>query len=705
MPDRQLETQYYPPEFLIPSSLGTVLCVAPHPDDEVYGPGGLLALLVKAGNRVDVLILSQGERARGDASASMGEVRVQESRRAAEQLGLAEPRFLDWPDRGMRYGEPLIAAITDAIDHCTAETLLLPALSEPHPDHQAVALAGQEAARRHPTLRTVLFYEVGAPMHPNALVDITSVAERKWRSGDAFKSQAAIQPYDSLVRALAALRAFGRGPDCQAAEAYFRVDTAQLREQGAGAAMPSWPMVRVHQGLANAPVQLPLVSVLVRSMDRPELADAVACVAAQTYPNLELVVVNASGRPHSPIQCPSHRMSCKLVEPEPGHGRPCDRARAANLALQSASGEYAIFLDDDDLLDPIHIDRLVDACRKSPAAVAAYSGVVVRGDDGQVVRNYDLPWSPHRLKGLNFLPIHAVLFRLDRVRAAAVDFDETLPVLEDWQFWLDVSSLGGFVHCEGVSAVYRQGRGQSEIGNPESANYWATWHRTLLERNVARMPSSEIVDALAWHALTLDRVETRDQTLAQQLIDVEGELQASQSELQASQSELQASQSDLQTSQSELQAMRATLQSRDEQLNAAENALEARGAHLEATQSELLARNEQLQAMQSELRARNDQVEATQSELLARSQQLLATQSELQARIEQLQLSQSSLQEKNAALRASQEATHARSLELRANQVELQLSRAELAMIKNSRSWRLTSWLRAVNARRRSSRK
>ena len=512
MLDRQTETLYYPQQPLPLTDYRRVLCVAPHPDDEVFGAGGLLALLADRACTVEVLILTRGEQASGDPSDAMADVRMQESRRAAAWLGLGEPVFLDWPDRGVHYSEPLIARLTAELDAQRPQLLLLPALSEPHPDHQALALAGLAAAQRSPEPPSLLFYEVGAPMHPNVRVDISAVAERKWFAAREFRSQEALQPYESNARALASLRAFGMGHGCTAAEAFFLVDPAELREQGAAAALPWWPLMRSRQSVANSPTQLPLVSVLVRSMDRPQLSDAIASIAAQTYPNLEVVVLNASGRPHGPVPQLPHRMPVRLIQPvldDSGQSQACDRSRAANLAMQAAQGPYALFLDDDDLIWPGHIEKLVAALDARPSAAAAYSGVRVEGSNGEFLRDYDLPWSVHRLQAINFLPIHAVLFRLDRARAADLRFDESLPVMEDWQFWRELAATGDFVHCPGVSALYRQMHGQSGIGDPAHPNYWQRWHQLLLERSVAQAPPAELARCMAWHALELDQLHAR----------------------------------------------------------------------------------------------------------------------------------------------------------------------------------------------------
>lgn len=523
----QTEAAYYPAEPLQPGRIQSVLCIAPHPDDEILGCGGLLAQLAASLCRVEVLILSGGENATGTQSPELAERRRQESLRAARVLGLPEPAFLQLPDRGMQYAEPLIETIKSALERSAPQYLLLPSLSEPHPDHQAVALAGLAAAQRSRFPQTVLFYEVGAPLHPNSILDISKTADLKWQALDEFTSQEAIQPYKVHSQALGVLRAFGRGAGCTHAEAFFQVDAASLRASGASVALPFWPAVRVRQHLVNSPQQLPLVSVLIRSMDRSQLSEAIACVAMQTYPHIELVVVNASGRPHSPVQYPRHRLAFQLVEPgEPGPpgaaaGQPGDcvslpasgRPQAANLALRAARGELALFLDDDDLLEPNHIERLVDALAANPQAMAAYAGVRVDGQAGPGLRIYDLPWSPHRLKGINFLPIHAVVFRLDCVRQSAQSFDESLPVLEDWDFWRKLAQAGEFVHCPGVSAVYRQNHGASKIGDSEHENHWLRWHLLLTERYLQGNSPAENAKTMAWHAIELDKQQAHTERL------------------------------------------------------------------------------------------------------------------------------------------------------------------------------------------------
>lgn len=498
-----------------------MLCLAPHPDDEVLGGGGLLLLAQRQGLRVRSVIVTAGEQGL-DETGTHGNPRLDESLAAAASLGLPAPDCWRLPDRQLRHSAPLIERIAALLREARPRWLLLPALTEPHPDHQVLALAGLSAAQALAQSGEggdmgLLFYEVGAPTQVNTLVDITEVAEAKWQALRAFGSQEERHGYLSHAQSLAALRAFGAGDEVRAAEAFWQVDAQALRQPGIIAALSSWPLQRNRIGLASEPAQQPLVSVIIRSMNRPSLPEAVASVAQQTYPRLQVCIINASGMPHPAPPYPADRLDLDVIDPPASAAGPTrlGRSAAANLGLQSAQGDMVLFLDDDDLLAPDHIARLADALQADAQAVAAYTGVRVEGPGGQWLRDYDLPWQPQRLRGINHLPIHAVLFRASAHRQAR--FDEELPVLEDWDFWCQLSHLGRFVHVPGISATYRQGLGTSHLGDPDHANHWARWHQRILQQHASRWGIDSQSDALAWHALALDRAEQEGQRLHNEL--------------------------------------------------------------------------------------------------------------------------------------------------------------------------------------------
>lgn len=543
-----------------------MLCLAPHPDDEVLGCGGLLVLAQRQGLQVHSIIVTAGQQGVAP-DGGVADDRLAESQAAARILGLPEPECWHLSDRQLRHAQPLIERIVDTLQAFQPHWLLLPALTEPHPDHQALALAGMAAARRVGAPIDLLFYEVGAPTQPNTVVDISRVADLKWRALDAFVSQEKRHPYRSHAQSLAALRAFGADPEVRAAEAFWHLPFQALDAPDALASMAFWPLQRQAVGLAADAEQLPLVSVIIRSMNRPSLAHAIASVTEQTYPHIEVVVVNASGAPHPVPAHPPRRLALRVVDPVV-QGAPASksgaaklphlgRSAAANCGLEASRGRYALFLDDDDLLGPTHVQTLVDALQPRGLAVAAYTGVRVEGPGGQWIRDYDSPWQPRRLQGINHLPIHAVLFRLQAVRAGGACFDPNLPVLEDWDFWCQLSHLGDFVHVPGIAATYRQGLGDSHLGDPEHDNHWAKWHQRILEQHAQRWGVGEQSAALAWHAIALDRAELAQVAIANDLRQTQGQLSDCRQALARNQDMLHACRTELQQAQAQVLQLRA----------------------------------------------------------------------------------------------------------------------------------------------------
>lgn len=201
------------------------------------------------------------------------------------------------------------------------------------------------------------------------------------------------------------------------------------------------------------------VSVIVRSMDRTLVREALDSIAIQDYPDIEVIVVNAKGGIHSEVGARCGSFPLRVV----GDGVPLKRSQAANLGLQSAHGEYLIFLDDDDWFSSGHISGLVAALEQDGTAQAAYAGVMYASAlgaiDGVVM---DTAFDANRLRLGNFIPIHAVLFR-KALLGSGCRFDENLEVYEDWDFWLQLSRLTPFVHVNQVSAGYRNS-GTSGVG-------------------------------------------------------------------------------------------------------------------------------------------------------------------------------------------------------------------------------------------------
>lgn len=451
-----------------------VVAIAPHPDDEVLGCGGALRRHVEAGAAVSVLVLTDGAHGlRAEGRDAHAQRRRAESCAAADLLGYPAPTFWGEPDQSLAYAEPLVRRLQDAI--AGADLVYAPSPAELHPDHRATALAAAEAVRRTGGDMRIAYYEVSAPLAPNACVDISDIADLKQAAARCFRSQLDSQPYDEHAAALNRFRTYALGRGVTAAEA-FRLLSADDLERDPSAALGR----RLGRLVVAEPADAPLVSVIVRSVDRPELQQALDSIALQTYPNVEVVVVDAAGA-HGRLP---ESLDGRAGAPAPlrleSLERPLGRAAAANFGLERARGRWLLLLDDDDLLLPDHIAKLVERARASPQARAVFAGVRVEGPEG-LIDTYDADLAPGDLLAWNRLPINAVLFHSSLV-ADGCRFDEAFEVYEDWDFWLQVAARTELARAPGVSAIYRAHLGRANLARGEAVRHqalrrqvWGKW--------------------------------------------------------------------------------------------------------------------------------------------------------------------------------------------------------------------------------------
>jgi LmbE family N-acetylglucosaminyl deacetylase len=425
-----------------------LLVLAPHPDDEVIGCGGLVAQHLREGRTVRVIVATDGAQA-GDA-----QTREDESRRALDSLAEgAQLEFLRLPDRGL--DDTVAPRLRDELVAFRPDLILVPSPIEIHPDHLALSRVFCELVQHDDTLfadlaiARVAFYEVGQPIRPNAIVDITVEAEAKYAAIAMHASQVGNRDYVSYARGLNAYRAMTMPPQTKFAEAYYVLDLPSLRTMPFSALRQR---VGAPPEIAVTQETLP-ISVVIRTKDRPALlAEAIASVRATKYP-CEIVVVNDGG-------AAVDAEGVTLVT----HAQSRGRAEAGNAGVRAAANAFVVFLDDDDLFYPEHLATLASAARSPHEAwyTDAISAFVRDGETLSRLRLYAQDYDHDLLLADNYIPLPTLLMRRDAFLDAG-GFDAQFDLFEDWDLILRLAKRGDFLRVPRVTCEIRHFEGGTSV--------------------------------------------------------------------------------------------------------------------------------------------------------------------------------------------------------------------------------------------------
>ena len=191
------------------------LVIAPHPDDESIGCGGILKLFP---DNFDVISLTHGDET---------DIRHLEMNEAMEFAQIKNLKMLNLPDKNIISGQKEF----NEIDISKYNYIFIPYIFDQHKDHKSVSVLLNEKLKHgnyKPNLK-IAYYEVWSAINmPQYYVNITKVIEDKKKMINFHKSQVASKDYADKISGLNSYRGLLR--NLGAVEAFSVLDVSDFQK-------------------------------------------------------------------------------------------------------------------------------------------------------------------------------------------------------------------------------------------------------------------------------------------------------------------------------------------------------------------------------------------------------------------------------------------------------------------------------------------
>lgn len=217
----------------------------------------------------------------------------------------------------------------------------------------------------------------------------------------------------------------------------------------------------------------PLISAVVPCYNQARfLEQAIRSVLEQSYPNVEVVVVDDGSTDDTAAVAQQFDSRVRYV-----HQENQGLSAARNTGLRHAKGDLIHFLDSDDFVAPDMYERVVETAALHPdAGVFSTDWLYVDQNGNDLARYPADSWAEDALSLLlegNRFPPCAAIARRSTVETVG-KFKVALRSCEDWDFWIRAASAGTrFAPVQGAGAMYRRYEGTM------STNHRRMWEAGL----------------------------------------------------------------------------------------------------------------------------------------------------------------------------------------------------------------------------------
>lgn len=206
------------------------------------------------------------------------------------------------------------------------------------------------------------------------------------------------------------------------------------------------------------------VSVVIPTYNRMGIiCDAIDSVLSQTYPNMEVIVVDDGSTDKTLDVLGKYENKIKVISQD---NKGCSAAR--NQGIKSCTGEYIAFLDSDDKWFPTKTEKqiaLLSQAGKEASCCWCNLLVEMRGcvrdrlsmDHLRPKYRQGLWLNPLEILATRFVLFNqAIMVRRDALERAGY-FDESLWVMEDYDLAIRLSLLGPWVYTNEPLVICREG--------------------------------------------------------------------------------------------------------------------------------------------------------------------------------------------------------------------------------------------------------
>lgn len=217
---------------------------------------------------------------------------------------------------------------------------------------------------------------------------------------------------------------------------------------------------------------MPKVSIVIPFYNDPYITEAIESALTQTYPDVEILVVDDGSTRHAELLAPYAGRIHYLGKANGG------TASALNHGFRLASGKYIAWLSSDDLFYPDKIVRQVESMERQGHLIS-HTGFDEIDAAGQITQAGIMPPGLHAGQFYQaFLagnPVNGCTVMMSKLLYQSIGpFDETLPYTHDLDYWYRVL-LAGFPFMlvpESLTAYRRH----NEMGTVR--------HRPAIEREI-----------------------------------------------------------------------------------------------------------------------------------------------------------------------------------------------------------------------------